>query len=189
MILHGNDHALSSFSPQMKPWQLQCNHVSHVRADLPTNSLAQAHSFWVRSPLMNHFLCYLAGEGSKTNVTDPRDGLQVLNNLCTPAAMIPAGGFTQNTHMSWVVSFLWPVIHTAKAGPSDLVALMHLQQQLKEFKRVDVDTLQTLESIKHWNQQRMRQNKKNEHPVTSCSLPLCRCERLSGSPQHGGPSN
>ena len=56
----------------------------------------------------------------------------------------------------WVVSFLWPVIHTAKAGPSYLDALMPFQQKLKELKRVDADTLQTLKSNKHGVQQKMR---------------------------------
>ena len=53
------------------------------------------------------------------------------------------------------MSFLWPMIHTAKAESSYLYALMPFEQKLKELKRVDADTLQTLKSNKHGIQQRM----------------------------------
>ena len=85
----------------------------------------------------------------------PRGG-RVKYHCGKPLGGTPISSFKQLVHTScgdaskwplteqqrfWVVSFLWPVIHTAKAGPSYLDALMPFQQKLKELQRVDKDAL------------------------------------------------
>ena len=127
------------------------------------------------------FLCNLAEDVSismwQTVGRDSNSSLkQLVHTSCDDAGKWP---HTEQQRF-WAVSFFWPVIHTAKAGPSHLDALMPFQQKLKELKSVDADTLQTLNANKHGIQQKVRQNKKNEHPVISCSLLLCRCKRTSG---------
>ena len=77
---------------------------------------------------------------------------QLVQTSCGDASKWPL----TEQHRFWVVSFLWPVVHTAKAGPNYLDALMPFQQKLKELQRVDADTFKTLKSNKHGIQQKMR---------------------------------
>ena len=75
-----------------------------------------------------------------------------------------------------VVSFLWPVIHTAKAGPSYLDALMPFQQMIKELRKTcgcrhtsNIETQQT------WNPTKdaLNQDKRaSRHFVLAAALPM-----------------
>ena len=51
----------------------------------------------------------------------------------------------------WVVSFLWPVIHTAKAGPSYLDALMPFPTKVKGIKTCGCRHTSNIEIQQTWS--------------------------------------